>query len=240
MTLIPELQRDLVDAAGRLGRPRLRAPAGLVVALATAAAAVVAAVLLVANDGGGPDSRPADRVLPAPADGDRTTDPPITAPPRPSLDPVPGSQSPPLSLEFGGVRYTAVGFRSDGSAICTSLKAADGADDMVPPGGTGSCLSERLLRDALAKGRVHMYAGGGGGPTQTAGFARAEVMRLSLIDRATGDKVILSEPWRPEPWDGDPIRFVYVLSESPPETIPSFDRHRFEAELRHGEVVPAP
>jgi hypothetical protein len=238
MTLIPDLQRDLVDAAGRLGRQRLRAPAG-VVAAAVAAAFVVAAVVLVANDGGEPGSPPTDSILPGSPPASPPMDTPMREAPRPSMEPVPGSASAPLEFEFGGVNYSATGFRSDGSVICMTLNASSGSD--VPPRGSGSCLRDRLLRDALATGPVHMFAGGGVQPFQSAGFARAEVAELTVVGPTEADsRAFVSEPWRPEPWEGEPIRFVYVLSESGPESIPSFDRHRFRAELTNGEVVPAP
>jgi hypothetical protein len=247
MTLIPELQRDLVDAAGRLGRPRLRAPVALRV-VAAAAAFVVAAVVLLADDGE-PGSSPSDSVLPVspptnpPTDSPPTdpppTDPPITAPPRPRIQPVAESESPPLGFEFHGVRYSAVGLRSKGSVICIVVERAARGREVVP--NSGSCLRDRLLSDALEERRVHMFAGGGGWPAHAAGFARTDVTELSLVgpDAADG-KVVLSEPWSPEPWEGDPIRFVYVLTDGPADRRPSLTYHRFRAELTNGEVVPAP
>jgi hypothetical protein len=83
-----------------------------------------------------------------------------------------------------------------------------------------------------------MYAGGGAQISETAGFARADVTSLSLLDPPAGaSRVILSEPWSPEPWDGDPIRFVYVLSDSAPAPTPGIARHRFRVELTNGELV---
>jgi hypothetical protein len=241
MTLIPDLQRDLVDAAGRLGRrPRLPVPAGPAITAALATALLVAAVVLEANDGGESDSRPTDSILPAAEPANPPMDEPLTAPPRPRLEPLPGSTSPPLEFEFDGVSYSAVGFRSEGSVICMTLKRSTADEGPAPPAG-GSCLRDRLLTDALATTPVHMFAGGGRRPFATAGFARADVAELTLVGPTdAGDEVFLSEPWKPEPSEGEPIRFVYVLSESGPETIPSFDRHRFRAELTNGEVVPAP
>ena len=238
MTLIPDLQRDLVDAAGRIGRPRLRAPAG-VVAAAVAAAFVVAAVVLVANDGGEPVSPPTDSISPGSPPASPPTDTPMREAPRPSMEPLPGSASAPLEFEFGGVSYSATGFRSEGSVICTTLKSS--SESELPPRGSGSCLRDRLLRDALGTSPVHMYAGGGGGPSQTAGFARADVAELTVVGPTEADsRAFVSEPWRPEPWEGEPIRFVYVLSVGGPERIPGIDRHRYRAELTNGEVVPVP
>ena len=238
MTLIPDLQRDLVEAAGRMGRQRLRAPAG-VVAAAVAAAFVVAAVVLVANDGGEPVSPPTDSILPGSPSASPPTDTPVPEAPRPSMEPVPGSASAPLEFEFGGVSYSATGFRSDESVICMKLKRPSGSEPPMPA--SGSCLGERLLRDALATGPVHMFAGGGVQPSQTAGFARADVAELTVVGPTEADsRAFLSEPWSPEPWEGEPIRFVYVLSEGGPEPIPGMNRHRFRAKLTNGEVVPAP
>jgi len=144
-----------------------------------------------------------------------------------------------MQFEFDGVRYSAMGLRSKGSMVCITLESSARAGEPVPR--SGSCLRDRILSDALEESRVHMFAGGGGWPSHAAGFARADVTELSLVgpDAADG-KVVLSEPWSPEPWEGDPIRFVYVLTDGPADRRPSFARHRFRAELTNGQLVPAP
>jgi hypothetical protein len=205
---------------------------------ATAAALVVAAVLLVSADDGEPGSSPSDPSRPA-SPANPPTDPPATAPPRPRIRPVPGSESPPIRFEFDGVSYSAMGLRSERSMICIAVEST--ARDADPAPRSGSCLRDRLLSDALGESRVHMFAGGGGSPSHSAGFARADVTALSLVGPdAAGGKVVLSEPWTPEPWEGDPIRFVYVLSDGPAPEGPSFAYHRLRAELANGKVVPAP
>jgi hypothetical protein len=114
------------------------------------------------------------------------------------------------------------------------------AGDAEPLPNSGSCLRDRILSDALEERRVHMFAGGGGWPAEAAGFARAEVTELAPVGADAADgQVVLSEPWRPEPWEGEPIRFVYLMSDGPAGR-PSFAGHRFQATLASGEVVPAP
>jgi hypothetical protein len=232
MTLIPDLRRDLVEAAGRAGGPRLPARAGLAGGVA-AVAAVAALALLVADgsdearspaaDGGAPAV-----VEPAPSNVD---------PPRPDVHPIPGSNSETLAFDFGGVSYEIVGFRSQAS-VCTKLTATAGDPANPPPFRT--CLAEALLRQALADTPVHTYGGGGASPTVTVGFARASVGELSLTDPTSKTRVVLSEPWSPEPWEGDPIRFVYVITDGPPETTPQFDEQDFQVSLeKDPRVEPA-
>jgi hypothetical protein len=71
---------------------------------------------------------------------------------------------------------------------------------------------ERILRRALERRPAHIFAGGGAKPSlaETA-FARREVTDLEPGGSASDGTVVLSEPWRPEPWKGEPIRFFFVF-----------------------------
>jgi hypothetical protein len=239
MTLIPDLQRDLVEAAGRMSGPRLPMQARITAGLA-AVAALVATVLFVAPDDSDDPSAPADPASPPQARPGPT--PPEHPPeaPRPDVHPTPRGNSTSVRFEFAGVRYSVFGFRSQGS-VCTALTEIPA--DPGTRGGSRACLGERLLRRGLADGHVHTFAGGGGrqGHTFTAGYARAEVAALSVIGSTGNSRVVLSEPWSPEPWRGGPIRFFYVVTDRPPESLPRSDDLRLRARLTNGQVIqPAP
>ncbi len=155
-------------------------------------------------------------------------------PPEPDFEPLPGSVSDPLRFTVAGTRYTAVGFHTSRSLVCAQLAELDAERP------SNGCLSERLLRDALAKQPAHLFAGGGGGPFVRTGFARSEVVELTPAEPRSDATVILSEPWRPEPWEGEPIRFFFVLDPSgdpPPGGWPPFP---LTARLRDGATVKVP
>jgi hypothetical protein len=128
--------------------------------------------------------------------------------PRPDFEPLAESASDPLEFTVAGTRYTAIGFQTPRTMFCARLTKVDAG----PPSGTG-CLNLRGLRDALAQQPAHLFAGGGGGPDGFArtGFARADAVDLTPVERTSDVTVILSEPWRPEPWEGEPIRFFFVF-----------------------------
>jgi hypothetical protein len=155
------------------------------------------------------------------------------APPRPDLNPVPGSGSKRTQFEFAGARYSIVGFRSERS-ICTALTQV-GSDRGTTPR-SGSCLSERLLRLGLDS-HVRVFAGGGGKPTFTVGFARADVAALSPIGSTGRSRVVISQPWSPEPWRGEPIRFFYLVSDRPPQPRSLAYDLRLRARLTDGQLV---
>ena len=119
--------------------------------------------------------------------------------PAPDVDALAESASEPLSFTVAGTRYTAIGFHSSRSLICTSLVDADSGR----PHGQ-SCLSERLLPEVLEERPAHIFAGGS---REQIGYARGDVVEI----RAGDATVILSEPWTPEPWEGEPIRFFFVF-----------------------------
>jgi hypothetical protein len=128
--------------------------------------------------------------------------------PVPDVDALAESASEPLSFTVAGTRYTAVGYHSSRSAICTSVVEADSGR----PHGQ-SCLSERLLPAALEERPAHLFAGGGG---MQAGYARGDVIEITGGEAAGEASVVLSEPWTPEPWEGGPIRFFFVLGTEEP------------------------
>jgi hypothetical protein len=156
------------------------------------------------------------------------------APPPPDVNPVPGSGSKRVQFEFAGTRYSIVGFRS-GRSICTALTTV-GSDRGKAPG-SGSCLSERLLRLGLEDSHIRIFAGGGGKLTFTVGFARADVAALSPIGSTGKSRVVISQPWSPEPWRGEPIRFFYLVSDGLPSGRTLSADLRLRARLTNGQLV---
>jgi hypothetical protein len=133
-------------------------------------------------------------------------------PPPPSNAPRPvrATLSQQVSFSFGGVRYTAVGFRAHNDTICARLWTRE-----PNAGGTG-CASERLIRQGLRDGPYRVVGGGGGRHASYFGFARAGVTSLSMAGTSRRNRVVVSRPWRPKPWRGEPIRFFYALVDGPP------------------------
>jgi hypothetical protein len=158
--------------------------------------------------------------------------------PHPNLDALADSASPPLEFAAGGTQYRAVGFQTTRSALCVKLTEADSG----LPGGV-SCLGGRGLRETLAEKPVTVFAHGGtlSGAMVHAGFVRPDVVEVTPRDEASGVRVILSEPWRPEPWDGEPIRFLlaFDLESGMPEPG-EYSRVSLNARLEDGRVLPVP
>jgi hypothetical protein len=148
--------------------------------------------------------------------------------PVPNVDPLAESTSDPLSFTVAGARYTAIGFQTSRSHVCTSLEEVDAG---VPHG--QSCLSERLLRNALERQPAHLFAGGGGVRN---GFARADVVDIAATDAT----VVLSEPWRPEPWEGEPIRFFFVFDPDEPAPGERLPEVPLAVRLSDGQTVQVP
>jgi hypothetical protein len=71
------------------------------------------------------------------------------------------------------------------------------------------------------------------------GYAREDVVEVRPADPASEVTVALSEPWRPGPWEGEPIRFmlVHVRGDGPPEPG-QWQRVELEAVLEDGTVLP--
>jgi hypothetical protein len=158
--------------------------------------------------------------------------------PNPNVEPLADSASDPLEFTVAGIAYTAVGFQTARSALCMRLTET-GAH---APSSLG-CLSERILRDALERQPAHVFAGGGGDPTGTVvqGFARSDAVELTAAERTSDVTVVLSEPWSPEPWEGEPIRFFFAFDRNPGPVQPRRPpRVPLEARLDDGRVVPIP
>jgi hypothetical protein len=156
--------------------------------------------------------------------------------PNPSVDPLAESASPPLEFTVAGTTYRAVGFLTTRFAVCVKLTDVDAA----MPGGVG-CLSGRLLRENLAEKPAHLFAAGGSlsGHMVHKGFARADVAEVTPRDEASGVTVVLSEPWRPEPWEGGPIRFLLAFDlESGRPGPGQIPRVSLNARLEDGRVLP--
>src|SRR5687767_13193445 len=105
MTLIPELQRDLVDAAARriTRRQRFHLRPRVTVVVAVATAVVVAALVVVVRDTS--DPTPSSREpagTPTNPTGPTVPERAPQAPPRGGPRPIPGSFSRPVNFEFAG------------------------------------------------------------------------------------------------------------------------------------------
>jgi hypothetical protein len=237
MTLMPDLQRDLVDAAARMSvrRHRLGVRLRLAAALAAAAALVGVMAVLVGRDGS--DRAPSSRESAEPQNPPGPTVPERPPEPPRRLRPVPGSLSNTVRFEFAGVRYSIVGFRSRTGAICTRLTNRDKG-----PGrerASDSCVGEWLLRRGLDR-PARIVGGGGGEHTFVSGFARADVARIALLRPRYLSRIVLSEPWSPEPGRAKPIRLFLVLIDAPadaPRDFPLGARLSLEARLATGETV---
>lgn len=245
MTLIPDLQRDLVDAAARWTGRRHR----FAVWLRLTPAVVVAAALIgvaVLPFGGDDSDRAPSSGKPAGAPQKSSPDAPPKRPPKPPSrrgpQPIAGSLSRRVGFEFAGVGYSIVGFRgrsaSRGGEICTRLveRVGDRRRRLVG----ASCAGERGLRREFDHHPARTVGVGGGQPTQIFGFARADVAGIAVLDAQYPSRVVLSEPWSPEPWQGEPIRFFLVLIDTPPDRAPDapFENHpRLEARLTSGELI---
>jgi hypothetical protein len=213
--LIPELQRDLVEAAGRLSGPRRRL-GGLArhLALGAVGALVAAAVLLAGNGTSDRSESPKEPSPPASPPGHHTRPPQqgtIRPPPR-EPRPLPGSESGKVVFRFQRVSYSAVGFRGHGRVICATLTTELGKREPLT---SSSCAGQRVLRRALARDALYVASGGGGRHTTVSGFARESVSSIRAVASRGVAKVALSKPWRPVPWGGEPIRFFYVATDLP-------------------------
>jgi len=196
-------------------RPRRR----VLLAAAALLAILVVAGSAIALSGGSTGIQAIDDIL------DRTSRPHEPGQPETGVQPVPGSISAPLHFDLDGEPRIAVGFQSRRQGmICSALASSEERRY----GGVG-CLSARLLRDALSERPVHAFAGGGGPRPVLQGFARADVVGVALEN---GRRIELSEPWEPEPWRGDPIRFFYAFT--------AWRGARIEARLANGKTVVVP
>lgn len=245
MTLIPDLQRDLVDAAARRTGRRQRFAVWLrLTPAAVAAAALVGVVVLPLGGDDSDRARSSRQPAGAPQKPSPDTPPKRSPkpPPRRGPQPIPGSLSRPVGFEFAGVRYSIIGFRARSASrdgvICTRLVERTGDRSRRLVGAT--CAGERLLSREFDDDPARAVGFAGVQPSQIAGFARADVARIAVLDSRYPSRVILSEPWSPEPWQHEPIRFFLVLVDTPPGRAPDSaveNGPRLEARLTSGALV---
>jgi hypothetical protein len=152
--------------------------------------------------------------------------------PRPKVEALAESASEPLSFTVAGTRYTAVAFHTSRSLVCISLRDVD----LGRPEGQ-SCLNERLLPEALQERPAHIFAGGS---NDQAGYARGDVVEITPRDASSGATVVLSEPWTPEPWEGEPIRFFFVFGVDEPEPGELRPPTPLTVRLSDGQTVQVP
>jgi hypothetical protein len=246
MTLIPELQRDLVDAAARMTtrRQRFRPRPRVTLAVAVATAVVVAALVVVGRDTSDP-RRSAGEPAGTPKNPTSPTVPERApqAPPRGGPRPIPGSFSRPVNFEFAGFRYSIVGFRGGrlprqrNTTICTRL--VERPDGSGRPLASYGCAGERLLRRELHDHPVRTFGRSGGEYAFVSGFARADVTNIAVVAPKHPTRVVLSEPWSPQP-RRKPIRFFLVVIDARSDAARDFplrSRIRLQGRLISGETV---
>jgi hypothetical protein len=203
MTLIPDLEWDLMAAAGRKRSVRRRIRQAGVLAAAAAVATVVAIVTLLPTDEGSGPSRAA---------GDRRP-----APPRPPshYPPIQGTLVRLSSFEFDGIRYRLSGYRGRGGVVC--MRIAKSPPEPGTRGGRPSvtCAGGSHLRRSLLRQRVLTVGAGGGPPLRidVTGFTVAGVSGVRAVGTDWPKHVELTRSWRP--MDGAPIR-AFVIVVDPP------------------------
>jgi hypothetical protein len=190
MTLIPELEHELVTAAER--RRSVRGRTRRAAALGVAAAAVLALAIALGSLWSSEDD---------PSSGTAAD----------------GSLVRLGSFDFRGVQYRLSGYRSPArgsrrnDTVCLQIKR-------TPPVAPGAdrpsvmCAGDGLLLRGLRRERV-LNVGAGGGPPQRleiTGFTVADVSRVRAVGASWPAHVELTRAWRP--LNGPRIRaFVIVL-----------------------------
>ena len=201
MTLIPDLERDLVAAAGRRRsvRRRTRRAAGLGAAVA-AAAAIALITLWSSDEDPGPKGAAGDQRPATPA-------PPRTSPPEPGTLVRLGS------FDFRGVHYRLSGYRSRGDVVCVR-KEQSGLESIPTPLLGITCAGRQSLRRNLRGMRVVYVGGGGGDPIVVSGFTRPDVRGVEVVGTEWPARVVLTRPWRP--WHDVRIRAYTIVVDPPP------------------------
>ena len=204
MTLIPDLERDLVAAAERRRSPRARTRRVAALAVATVVALAVAVVTFSSSDEGSGSNRGA-------GGGER----PDTPAPPPRTEPLaPGKLVRLSTFDFRGVRYQVSGYRSRDGGACVRIKR-------TPPVAPGldrpslMCAGGPSLRRRLRRERV-LNVGAGGGPPgrlDVTGFTVAGVSRVRAVGTDWPAHVELTRQWRP--LDGEPIRAFVIVIDPP-------------------------
>jgi hypothetical protein len=198
---------DVLGRARRLAGPiGRRAPRRALLVAALVLALPAAAFAGLALSGVGTGVPAIDRLLDR-ANGDFKDAPPGA--PVPRFQPRPGSVSKPLRFRFGRMHYTSVGFRAHDGTVCSALVDPRA---VRASGGIG-CVGVRSLRSGLRTEPLFL-SGGGGGRIQVAhGFARADVVALTLLGAGHHGVVALSEPWKPGIDNGTQVRFFYIATD---------------------------
>jgi hypothetical protein len=247
MTLIPELQHELVAAAERVTTRRQRFRLRLGVTMGVAAFAGLVAAALVVVGGGASDRAPTSRQPAGPPENppgstvpERSPEPPPPGLPRP----VPGTLSRPVEFTFRETRYSVVGFigsRRPGrrnTTICTRL--VEVPPDPARPLPSQTCAGEQLLRRELDDNPIRTVGRGDGEYTHVSGFARADVTGIAVVAPRYPNRAVLSQPWSPPGWRANPIRFFWVVIDPPRRADPEFPRRsriRLQGRLIDGETV---
>ena len=200
MTLIPDLEGDLVTAAGRVRSVRRRTRRAAALGIAAAAATAVALVTFWSSDEDPGPKRAAG--------GEPSATP---APPR-TLPPEPGTLVRLGSFDLRGVHYRLSGYRSRHDVVCVRHDQS-GLASVPTPLLSVTCAGRQSLRRRLRDVRVFYVGGGGGDPIVVTGFARPDVRGVKAVETKWPARVVLTRPWRP--WNDVRIR-AYTIVVDPP------------------------
>jgi hypothetical protein len=163
------------------------------------------------------------------------------APPSPD-DAIPGSFSEQVRFSAGDTSFAAVGYQATSEATNNTICVAVRQSRVDRP--SLGCQGIRGLRDQLVKQPAELFAAGGtmdGRLMMHTGFARAGVVDVEPLDKTSETTVVLSRPWRPEPWEGDPIRFLLVYDRAPDDVSPrDLTRPSLRVRLADGRTVLVP
>ena len=200
MTLIPDLERELVAAAERTRSVRRHTRRAAALGVAAAAAAALALVTLGSSDDDPSPEGAADDQRPA------TPAPPRTSPPEPGTLVRLGS------FDFRGVHYRLSGYRSRGDVVCVRHDQS-GLESVPTPVLSVTCAGRQALRRRLRGMRVFYVGGGGGDPIVVTGFTRPDVSGLRVVGTEWPARVVLTRPWRP--WDDVRVRAYTIVVDTP-------------------------
>jgi hypothetical protein len=187
MTLIPDLERDLVEAADR--RRSLRGRTRRAAALGAAAAAAAHDLVTFGSSDDDPSPKRAAGGEPSPA---------------------PGTLVELSSFRFRGVRYQLSGYRSRRGEACMRIQQTPPVPGALDDRPSITCSGGQRLRRRLRQERVLNVGGGGAGRLIVSGFTAAAVSQIKVVGTDRPARVELTRPWR---WvDGVRIRaFVIVV-----------------------------
>lgn len=213
MTLIPDLERELVEAAGRRRSVRRRTRRAAALGVAAAAATALALFTFWSSD---------EDPGPKRAAGGQRPDTP--APPPRTQPPVPGTLIRLSTFDFRGVEYRLSGYRSRDGGVCMRIAQSP----PVAPGLTRPsimCAGGPSLRRSLRRERVLTVSAGGGPPERAnvAGFTVAGVSRVRLVGTDWPAHVELTRAWRP--LDGARIRAFIIVVDPPRGAELPLDAH---------------